>query len=242
MDMKPLVSVILPVKNGALFIKEALQSVETAVRGISYEILVVNDGSTDDTEKVLRTNFKHIQYFFQKNQGPAAARNLGISQAKGTYIAFIDADDVWTPTHCTALLQQFAEHPASSIAMGYSQRFQSTAAHLHERSPLSAHDTDGEAVFMPSFGCALLRANVFQTVGLINKEYHWHEDVDWYLRALEQNVQISVTKEVVTYYRLHETNSTRSLRPTDHTLLHVLAKSLERRKNKVLPVLGKTTI
>ena len=94
----PKVSVIIPVYNGAKFIKDAIESV-LAQTYKDYEIIVVNDGSTDNTEEVLRPYIEKglIRYFYQENQGSANARNKAIAEAKGEYIAWLDQDDVWLP-------------------------------------------------------------------------------------------------------------------------------------------------
>ncbi len=92
----PLVSVVIPTYNSARFIAQAVQSV-LAQAYHRYEIIVINDGSTDETKEVLRKFDSHIQYLYQENRGPAAARNAGIKVAQGEYICFLDADDVWLP-------------------------------------------------------------------------------------------------------------------------------------------------
>ncbi len=94
----PKISVIIPVYNGAKFVKDAIESV-LAQTYKDYEIIVVNDGSTDDTEEVLRPYIEEgiIRYFYQENQGSANARNRAIAEAKGEYIAWLDQDDIWLP-------------------------------------------------------------------------------------------------------------------------------------------------
>ncbi len=92
----PKISVVLPVFNGAQFIGNAIQSVlKQSVR--DFEVIVVDDGSTDGTEKVVRQYSDGIRYHFQGNQGAGVARNIGVSLAQGEWIAFLDADDTWYP-------------------------------------------------------------------------------------------------------------------------------------------------
>ena len=94
---KPLVSVIIPTYNSAGYIEEALESVfEQTLQ--DFEIIVVDDGSTDGTGEVLRKYGDRIRYIYQENNGPASARNGGIRVARGEYIAFLDADDLWVST------------------------------------------------------------------------------------------------------------------------------------------------
>ncbi|MBU0477484.1 glycosyltransferase [bacterium] len=91
---RPLVSVIIPTYNADKYIKEALESVFKQTY-TNTEIIVIDDGSTDNTKEVLTPYLDRIQYIYKENGGPASARNLGIKMAKGEYIAFLDADDIW---------------------------------------------------------------------------------------------------------------------------------------------------
>jgi GT2 family glycosyltransferase len=93
----PCVSVIIPTYNRKTFVQETIDSV-LAQTYTDYEIIVVDDGSTDDTGTVLRSRYgDRIHYLWQENQGESAARNHGINLAQGEYIAFLDSDDVWLP-------------------------------------------------------------------------------------------------------------------------------------------------
>jgi glycosyltransferase involved in cell wall biosynthesis len=96
MNKKPLVSVVIPIYNSKSWILETLNSVFEQTYD-KFEVIIVDDGSTDKTREILDKYIKKnkIKYFYQKNKGPAAARNLGASKAKGKYIAFLDSDDLW---------------------------------------------------------------------------------------------------------------------------------------------------
>ena len=93
----PLVSVVIPTFNRAKVVTRAIDSVlEQTYR--NCEVIVVDDGSTDDTADVLRSYKDKIVYIQQKNAGPSAARNRGIRESKGEFIAFLDSDDLWFAT------------------------------------------------------------------------------------------------------------------------------------------------
>ena len=94
--MKPKVSVVIPTYNSSQFIVETLESV-FAQTYKDYEIIVVDDGSTDNTKEVLQPYTSRIKYIYKENGGPASARNVGIKSAQGEYIAFLDSDDRWLP-------------------------------------------------------------------------------------------------------------------------------------------------
>ena len=95
-----MISVIIPTYNRASFLEEAIQSVLDqdyfARHGASsFEFLVIDDGSTDDTEDIVKSFGNKMRYHFQEHKGVSAARNLGLDLAQGDYIAFLDSDDLW---------------------------------------------------------------------------------------------------------------------------------------------------
>src|SRR2546428_514370 len=92
----PLISIIIPTYNSGRFVAQAVQSVLKQTYRC-YEILVVDDGSTDETKDVLSKFGNCIKYIYQENRGPSAARNVGIKVARGKYVCFLDADDMWVP-------------------------------------------------------------------------------------------------------------------------------------------------
>jgi glycosyltransferase involved in cell wall biosynthesis len=104
----PVVSVIIPTYNSATLVTKAVQSV-LAQSVQPTEIIVVDDGSTDDTRQRLSTY--GVRYLHQQNQGVAAARNLGLRQATGELIAFLDADDVWHPRKLELQIAAIAANP-----------------------------------------------------------------------------------------------------------------------------------
>lgn len=106
----PVVSVVMPAFNSQHTIKEAVESV-LAQSYPHIELVVIDDGSTDSTKDVLASHSGRIRYLYQVNRGPSAARNLGIDNALGNYIAFLDADDVWYPHKIERQLQGFVDNP-----------------------------------------------------------------------------------------------------------------------------------
>jgi glycosyltransferase involved in cell wall biosynthesis len=103
-------SVVVPLYNKARYIRRALDSIANQTFG-DFEVIVVNDGSTDGGEKVAASYpDDRFRVITQENQGPGAARNAGIAQAKGELIAFLDADDEWLPHHLKTAVSAFQEH------------------------------------------------------------------------------------------------------------------------------------
>ena len=110
----PLVTVIVPAWNAGSYIAETVESVlgQTHQR---WELIVVDDGSTDDTAERLRPYRASLRYLRQENAGPGAARNTGLSAARGDYIAFLDADDLWLPEKLAVQLAVARRHPESGL-------------------------------------------------------------------------------------------------------------------------------
>ena len=113
------VSVIIPVYNGAALMRRCIESVWTQVGRFPAELIIVDDGSTDDTVQVATgLGQDRIRMIQQENQGPAAARNAGLGRATGRYVAFLDADDYWLPTflqHTVGFLETHPEAIAVSV-------------------------------------------------------------------------------------------------------------------------------
>ena len=108
----PSVSVIIPAFNAAAHVGHALASV-FAQTFTDYEVILINDGSSDtqQLEKLIQPNLSRIIYLKQKNGGPSAARNLGIRQARGEWLAFLDSDDVWLPNYLEEQVRFLRSHP-----------------------------------------------------------------------------------------------------------------------------------
>jgi len=113
-DYVPRVSVVIPVYNGESLIGDAIQSaLDQTFR--DFEIIVVDDGSIDQTNRVVSQFSRSVYYHRQENQGAGAARNLGVSLAKGEWIAFLDADDVWYPQKLSVQLDSANTDPEVSF-------------------------------------------------------------------------------------------------------------------------------
>ncbi len=112
--MKDQVSVIIPVYNGEKYLNEAIESVLNQTY-TNYEIIVVDDGSTDSSKQILGPYFEKIKYIYQNNQGVAAARNKGLEMATGEYIAFLDQDDYWIKNKLEMQLKGFQNSSKPTI-------------------------------------------------------------------------------------------------------------------------------
>ena len=218
--MDPLVSVVIPVFNGERFLREAVQSVLDQQYS-PLEIIVVDDGSTDNTASVARSLPESVRYLHQTNQGPAAARNRGIEQAQGSLIAFADADDLWPRAKLELQLPYLINDAKIDIVLGRIQQVL-----------LSEAQEFGETAFSVNLGSAVIRKSVFERVGLFDETMRYSEDVDWFMRARESGAAIVTIDAVTLFYRQHEQNMTRGKSTSELNVLKALKKSLDRRRER----------
>ena len=135
MSEQPLVSIITPTYNRAAFLGAAIDSVlaQTYPR---LEHIIVDDGSTDDTPKLMERYLadRRIKYFTQSNQGQSIARNLGIEHSSGKYICFLDSDDVWVPEKLREQIDVFARHPDVGVVYGDATLINEQGQYLKHRN------------------------------------------------------------------------------------------------------------
>src|SRR5260370_32555542 len=108
------VSVIIPTYNSAAYLGEAIHNV-LAQTFQDFEVIVVDDASTDNTKEVVGLIGKRIRYIRQDRAGPSTARNHGILESSGDLIAFLDADDVWLPTKLAKQVDSLKQHPEAVL-------------------------------------------------------------------------------------------------------------------------------
>ena len=109
-EKNPLVSVVIPTYNRAWVIKEAVDSV-LAQDYKDFELIIVDDGSTDNTSDVLASYGEDVRVLFQENRGVSAARNRGVAEASGHFVAFLDSDDLWLPKKLSIQVEFFSKTP-----------------------------------------------------------------------------------------------------------------------------------
>ncbi len=201
--MRPTVSCIVPVYNGERYLAEALDSVLSQSLPPT-EIIVIDDGSTDESSEVAARFAPHVRYFRQANAGPSSARNHGIRLAVGEYLSFLDADDLWLPDKQARQLEILESKRATGICISYLRNFWVEEL-AHERERLRDHDF---AKPMPGLvcQCLLARRSVFETVGGFNESRRFGEDSDWYLRAEQAGIVREILKETLVYRRIHDQN------------------------------------
>jgi glycosyltransferase involved in cell wall biosynthesis len=228
------ISVIIPAYNAANFLADAVQSVLDQTI-IPSEIIVVNDGSTDETELVAKKFGNKIQYLYQQNRGTASARNRGLEIAAGNLIGFLDADDVWLKNKLELQSCLLQKNPDYEIAIGLLRRIPISKTNEVKHKKLE----NGE--YATSAGSSLFRREVFQKIGNFDEKMGFCEDVDLFLRILDSGIKVWGHEDVVQLYRRHDQNMTLDEKNSFHYLLRVFKKTVDRRRRtqKQLPKLEK---
>jgi len=183
-EIKPQASVIIPTYNRGWIIKEAIDSI-LAQDYTDFELIVVDDGSTDHTSDVLVSYGDDIKVLFQKNKGVSAARNRGIAEASGKFIAFLDSDDLWLPQKLTVQMEFFNQTPDAMIC----QTEEVWIRNGLRVNPKKRHKKPSGMIFKPSLelclvspSAVMIQRSLFDRVGKFDESLPACEDYDLWLR------------------------------------------------------------
>ena len=187
--MDPLVSVVIPTYNNAAHVADAVRSVLDQTYA-NRQVIVVDDGSTDDTPAVLASFRDRVRCVRKKNEGAAAARNMGVHLAQGSYVAFLDADDLWAPTKLREQVDVLLASPEFPVVHADSAVIDASGNVVKE-SAAPGRQTKNGKVFRQFFLCpisliltstVLIRKDCFDKVGLFDPRYPVFQDYDFFLR------------------------------------------------------------
>lgn len=219
-------SVIIPAFNAARFLREAIDSVLAQSRP-PHEIIVVDDGSTDATETVAR-RVPAVRYIAQAHGGIAAARNRGVSAATGNWIAFLDADDRWTPGKLEIQRAALEADPELDMLLGHCAQIRQREWAARVEPPVPAEG--GVPGYVP--GTCLIRRAAFERVGLFEPSLRAGEFIDWLLRARARGLRIRMLPDIVLWRRLHDANHGVMERAAYSDYARVLKNELDRRRGR----------
>ncbi len=203
-DNQPLVSIVVPTYNCAAFLPSSIGSI-LAQTYDSYEIIVINDGSTDNTSEVLQPFMQKIRYIqLEQNRGGAAARNIGIRSARGKYIAFFDADDLWLPEKLQTDIGYFNRYPDVSMVCS---RHINMDEHGKVFDEAPGKQLPSGNVFSQLFSeqnfvitsSVTVRKEVFEAVGVFDEELVNCQDWDLWLRIAFHFKVAGINKPLVKY-------------------------------------------
>lgn len=197
-----MISVVIPTFNRAPFLKEALQSVVEQTLQPS-EIIVVDDGSTDETADLCKKSFPQVRYLYQENRGVAAARNAGIKTATEKWIAFLDSDDLWLPEKLARQWEFVQENPQAKIV----QTEEIWIRNGVRVNPGKRHQKKSGQIFencvsicLVSPSAVMIDREVFEKVGAFDENFIFCEDYELWLR-IALHYPIDLLPDTVTVKR-----------------------------------------
>ena len=207
-------SVVMPLYNSGPWVAEAIESVLGNADGL-LELIVVDDGSTDDGPAIARTYGDPVTVLSQANAGPSAARNAALAIARGDLIGFLDADDIWvagSPDPRRAALSD----PGVDLVMGWLQPV--TGDPLRPcHSPIAS-----------SLSAWLVRAHLFARHGLLDESLRRGEDLDWLARVRGTGARMEAVDDIVVHYRRRPGSQTYEMDDWRQGVLHAARAALLR--------------
>lgn len=220
-DKRPLVTAVIPVFNGESFIAQAIASV-VAQDYRPIEIVVVDDGSTDRTREIVK-KIPEVTLLEEPHRGAGAARNAGVRASKGEFIAFLDADDLWSRGKLSRQMDVFKDGDSLEAVFGHAVQFSEPGGHEIARPLPSA-----------SPATMLIRRTAFERIGWFPEDETALEGVEWLLRAKEQSLRSQMLPDVLYRRRIHGRN--RSVVSRDlNGYVRAIKASLDRRRSRARP-------
>ena len=225
----PLVSVVIPNYNYATYVREAINSV-LAQTYPNIEIIVVDDGSSDDSRTTIASYGDKIIGIFQQNQGVSATRNNGVKASRGKYVAFLDADDVWLPRKIELQMAKFRDDPALGMVHVAVDEVDSSGRILAQKlNGLEGRRTDAffmltaECVFGGGSGIVVPR-RVFDEVGGFDTRLSTSADWDLFCR-ISSLYAVGFVPEILLKYRVHNSNMHANVAVMEHDMLIAFDKA-----------------
>ncbi len=204
LNRKNKLSVIIPAYNAGKYLKQAIDSVKKQKWNGTTEIIVIDDGSDDNTLKIANENADIV--LSQNRNGAASARNKGIKKATGNFILFLDADDVLTENALEKLYEPFEKDKELMISFSKAEDFITPEIPEEEKKKLKIRKEPYGGV-LP--GCSLIRKKVFDDIGLFEENFKSGETVSWQIKLREEKIKSKNIDYITLKRRLHMHNTGR---------------------------------
>ncbi len=224
-------TVIIPLYNNEPFVETALHSLLRQRHDCELDVLVVNDGSTDrgpDRVQAMAQRHRQIRMISTENQGVTKARNVGLRNLPddAEFVSFLDSDDVSPEGRIRDDLAAFIQDPSLQFTYGKMRLTDSIDDTEFRPTP----DARVATVRGISLSAGMYRAQLLRDLGPFDESFEQAEDLDFLLRAFEQQSRYQLTDTICVYYRRHPGNMTRNTRVALKCFLRAVHKSLGRRR------------
>lgn len=223
--MRPLVSVIVIVKNGELYLRSAMESIMKQDYD-PKEIIVIDGQSSDRTAEVARSF--PVRFLVQDQPGIAAAYNLGIDESCGEYVSFLSHDDVWSPNKLSRQLSYMFQNPEMEYTITRGKYFLQAGSTIPAKFKAEMLQGDHVIYGMESL---VARRSLFDRVGKFNPEFPVGEDMDWFFRVKDLGISMGIVPEVLLHKRVHGSSATMTEKNVNKIFVRLLKQSLERKKS-----------
>ncbi len=225
----PLVTVIIPVYNDEEYLAEAIQS----AIGQTYkplEIIVINDGSTDESEKIAKKYLNHIKYIYKKNSGISNTWNTGIKLSQGSLISFLDSDDIWLPHKLERQVSMMIQNPFIQYSV-------TKILHFLEQGTLKPKSFRNELLDNEVIGylmsTTVVKKEIFNKYGMFDEELkNIAGDTEFFSRLRDNNVNLGIVDETLVRKRIHNSNISSVSREFNKNLLSAVRKSIKRKQKR----------
>lgn len=222
---KPLVSIIIPVYNGANYMREAVDSAISQTYE-NIEILVINDGSTDNTEEIALSYGNKIRYFYKENGGVSSALNLGIKEMKGEYFSWLSHDDKYTPHKIQNQIKLIKGYSGNTIALCATRQIDKNSNSFHKQKGKNISKTQLFAwqeslkslILHGSFnGCALLiPKSAFDKCGLFDESLRYSQDLLMWIKLFINKYELICSTDCDVLSRVHDKQLTQTGKSVFH--------------------------
>ena len=222
------ISVIIPTWNRAERLADAIESVFQQSVAV-HEVIVVDDGSTDNTREMVTRRFAGVRYIYQENRGVSSARNAGIQFASGDWIALLDSDDRWLPDKLEQQQQLIRAHPgyklchSDEIWIRNGKRVNAMKKHAKQGGRIFRHCLPLCAI---SPSAVLIQKNIFTDIGLFDESLPACEDYDLWLRICAVYPVLYVDRQLVVKHGGHADQLSRRHWGMDRFRIQALEKIL----------------
>ena len=225
---KPKVSVVIPTYNRPEFLERALASV-MAQTFRDFEIIIVQNGRGRSSQKIAEKFLERgitVRYFYLPAANAVRARNLGIQQAEGDFVAFLDDDDEWMPEKLAKQMAFFEANPGAGIVATHARVMKEGAAVQDPRAVFGEEKINvfhliEKGCVIYSLSCAMIRKACFAKTGLMNPKYKIANDYEFYFRMANRYPVCMVREPLVIYHRHHH-NAIRNVKETAAENIRVL--------------------
>ena len=222
---EPLVSVIMAVRNGERFLRQAIESI-LAQDYRPLEIILIDGQSEDRTADIARS-YPDIRYILQGNRGVANAYNIGITASRGEYVAFLSHDDLWTPDKLSLQAGYLTENSDVQYTIARVRLFLEPGCSFPSSLREDLLEGDHPAWIMETL---VARRQVFEQVGMLDPQVSPADDTDWFARANDLGMSMAVIDRVLLLKRIHDKNTSLTSAEYMRNLFIVLRRSSARKR------------